>query len=211
MMVNNSDSGNVKISFFNEILWAFIGLCITIVGTFVEVFFVIPLYNVNSSSFDLTYLPLGITYQLAGVFLASCMGGKNAGAYAQVAYVILGLFKLPVFYLGGTFEYITNPSFGYILGFIPGAWLCGFLVLPGKRRLELFAISSFLGLIVIHFCGIIYLTAYSLITPLFGNQLADTYLFDGIQLYSINAFPSQLALICVVSILAFLLRLILMY
>lgn len=54
------------------------------------------------------------------------VGGRNAAAYAQIAYVIMGLFKLPIFYQGGSFDYIQYPSFGYILGFIPGAWLCGF-------------------------------------------------------------------------------------
>jgi biotin transport system substrate-specific component len=209
MIVTNSE--NSKIPFLSEFLWALIGLCLTIFGTFVEVFVFVPRSNLNISSFELTSSSLGITYQLAGLFLTACMGGKNAAAYSQIAYVILGLFKLPVFYQGGTFEYLQYPSFGYILGFIPGAWLCGFLVLPGKRRLELFAISSFFGLLVIHLCGIIYLIGYSLITPLFGNELADNYILEGIKLYSLNPFPSQLALICAVSVLAFILRLVLMY
>jgi biotin transport system substrate-specific component len=195
----------------SEFFWALIGLILTIFGTFVEVFLVLPSNNQQTDSLELSPLSLGITYQLVGVFLTACVAGKNAATYAQIAYVILGLFKLPVFYQGGTFDYLQYPSFGYILGFIPGAWLCGFLVLPGKRRLELFAISSFFGLLVIHLCGILYLAGYCLITPLFGNELADNYLVEGIKLYSLMPFPSQLILICVVSLLAFLLRLILMY
>lgn len=63
-------------------------------GTFVEVFVVLPGEgNVKITS-------LGITYQLAGVFLTGMLAGKNAAAAAQIAYVIMGLFKLPIFYLG---------------------------------------------------------------------------------------------------------------
>lgn len=196
-----------KISSFNEFFWALTGLMLTIFGTFVEVFMILPITgneNLKPSS-------LGITYQLAGVFFTPLVGGKNAAAYAQIAYVILGLFKLPIFYQGGSVEYFQYPSFGYILGFIPGAWLCGFLVLPGKRRLELFALSAFLGLLVIHLCGILYLLLYTTITPLFGNVLSDTYLWDAINWYSITPFPSQLALICAVSVVAFILRFILFY
>lgn len=198
-----------KISPINEFFWALIGLMLTIFGTFVEVFVVLPitsndLENLKPSS-------LGITYQLAGVFFTGLVGGKNAAAYAQISYVIMGLFKLPIFYQGGSVEYFQYPSFGYILGFIPGAWLCGYLVLPGKRRLELFAMSAFLGLLVVHICGIIYLLLYTFITPLFGNVLSDTYLWDAINWYSITPFPAQLALICAVSVIAFILRLFLLY
>ena len=211
MIVTNSDPKVSKVSPFSEFFWALTGLILTIFGTFVEVFVVLPDSNNNSDSLQLTPSSLGITYQLTGVFLTACVGGRNAAAYAQIAYVILGLFKLPVFYQGGTFDYLQYPSFGYILGFIPGAWLCGFLVLPGKRRLELFAISSFFGLLVIHICGILYLCGYCLITPLLGNELADNYLIDAINLYSISAFPAQLALICFISLLSLVIRFILMY
>ncbi len=193
------------ISAINEFFWALIGLMLTVMGTFVEVFVVLPGEgNVKITS-------LGITYQLAGVFLTGMLAGKNAAAAAQIAYVIMGLFKLPIFYLGGSFDYLQYPSFGYILGFIPGAWLCGFLVMPGKRRLELFALSAFCGLIVVHVCGILYLVGYTYITPLLGNQLSESYLWDAIRLYTITPFVSQLALICAVSVVAFIIRLILLY
>lgn len=207
--MQNNNLPPQKISFINEFFWALTGLMLTIFGTFVEVFLVFP---VTSSDFNhLKPSSLGITYQLGGVFFTGLMGGKNAAAYAQISYVIMGLFKLPIFYQGGSVEYFQYPSFGYILGFIPGAWLCGFLVLPGKRNLITFALSSFVGLLVVHFCGIIYLILYTLITPLFGNVLSDSYLWDAISWYSFTPFPSQLALICAVSVVAFVLRLILFY
>ena len=208
-MNNQNNPSPQKISPFSEFFWALIGLMITIFGTFVEVFVYLPQSDQPASNLEST--SLGITFQLAGVFLTGLLGGKNAAAYAQIAYVVLGLFKLPVFYHGGSLDYLYYPTFGYILGFIPGAWLCGFLALPGKRKLELFVMSAFFGLLVIHICGILYLTGYSLITPIFGNSLSSSYLWDGIVLYSVTPFFAQIALICSLSVLAFIIRLLLMY
>ncbi len=204
----NGDRNDKKIYPIHEFLWALTGLMLTIFGTFMEVFVLIPS---SPNLEEMETVSLGTTYQLVGVFLTGCLGGKNAAIYAQIAYVALGLFKLPVFYQGGSFEYLQQPSFGYILGFIPGAWLCGFLVFPGKRSLDVFAISSFLGLVVIHACGILYLTLYTSITPLFGTELDSNYLLDAITLYSLSPLMGQMLIICVVSVLAFMIRLILFY
>ena len=198
-----------KVSPINQFLWAFIGLLLTVLGTFVEAFFVFP--TGNSTIPPLTPLSLGVTYQLAGVLLTGCLGGKNAAALAQIAYVVLGLFKLPVFAQGGGWDYLQQPSFGYILGFIPGSWVCGFLAFQGKRRLESLAFSAICGLLVIHVCGIVYLIGLTYLTPLFGNNLAPDYLSQAINIYSVNPFPSQLVIVCTVALVAFIIRLILFY
>ena len=198
-----------KVSPINEFLWAFIGLLLTIFGTFVEAFVVFPTENDAISL--LTPHSLGVTYQLAGVLLTGCLGGKNAAALAQIAYVVLGLFKLPVFAQGGGWDYFQQPSFGYILGFIPGSWVCGFLAFQSKRRLETLAFSAICGLVVIHVCGIVYLIGLTYLTPLFGDTLAPDYLFKAINIYSVNPFPSQLVIVCAVAVVAFVIRLILFY
>ncbi len=198
-----------KVSPINEFLWAFIGLLLTVLGTFVEVFFVFP--TGNSTIPLLTPRSLGVTYQLAGVLLTGCLGGKNAAALAQIAYVVLGLFKLPVFAQGGGWDYLQQPTFGYILGFIPGSWVCGFLAFQGKRRLESLAFSAICGLLVIHLCGIVYLIGLTYLTPLFGSNLVPDYLVKAINIYSVNPFPSQLVIVCAVALVAFIIRLILFY
>ncbi|WP_446683478.1 biotin transporter BioY [Cyanobacterium sp. HL-69] len=202
------DQEELKINPIYEFVWALTGLMLTIFGTFVEVFFVIPQ---GTALEDFNPTSLGVTYQLVGVFLTGCLAGKNAGAYAQIAYLVLGLFKLPVFYQGGTFEYLDQPSFGYILGFIPGAWLCGYLAIPGKRKLEIFVYAIFFGLLVVHLCGILYLVGYTFITPIFGNDLDPNYLTDAINLYTITPFLSQMLLIPLIAIIAFIIRVILFY
>lgn len=198
-----------KVSRIDESLWAFTGLLLTIIGTFVEAFIVFPSFENQ----NITLIPhsLGVTYQIAGVLLTGCLAGKNAAITAQIAYVVLGLFKLPVFAQGGGFDYFQEPTFGYILGFIPGAWLCGYLAFPNKPRLESLALSAIFGLLVIHLCGIIYLIGFTFITPIFGNLLTPDYLQNAIIIYSLKPFFSQLILVCEISVIAFLIRLFLLY
>lgn len=199
----------VKVSPINEFLWAFIGLSLTILGTFIEAFVAFPSFQNENPT--LTPISLGVTYQIAGVLFTGCVGGKNAAIYAQIAYVVLGLFKLPVFAQGGGFEYLQYPTFGYILGFIPGAWLCGYLAFPSKPRLESLTLSAIFGLIVIHLCGIIYLIGFTFINPLLGNSLTSDYLSQTIINYSVNPLLPQLVIVCAVSVISFMIRLILFY
>ncbi len=136
------------------------------------------------------------------------MGGKNAGFLAQVAYVFLGLFWYPVFAQGGGLQYWQQPSFGYILGFMPGAWLCGWLAFQRRTKLESLAISAVSGLFLIHICGLIYLVGLWFISP---PDLPSSNLFDLIVNYSINPIPGQLVVVCTVAVIAFILRHILFY
>ena len=72
---------------------------------------------------------LGIYCQVGAVLLTGCLGGKNAGILSQIAYIFVGLFWLPVFTQGGKLSYLMEPTFGYILGFVPAAGGCGWLAL----------------------------------------------------------------------------------
>ena len=55
-------------------------------------------------------ISLGVTYQVGAVLLVGCLGGKNAGALSQIAYLSLGLSPwFPVFAQGGRVE-LHGPS-----------------------------------------------------------------------------------------------------
>ena len=49
---------------------------------------------------------LGVTYQIGGVMWGGCLGGKNAGALSQIAYLVMGLTLLTVFADGGGIGYV---------------------------------------------------------------------------------------------------------
>lgn len=193
----------------NELLWALIGLLLTIFSTFVEAF--VTNLPWNWAEQGIHTQSLGVTYQIGAVLLTGCLGGKNAGALAQLAYVILGLTWLPVFAQGGGLGYLEEPSFGYILGFIPGAWFCGLLAFRARAKLESLAFSSLCGLLVIHVCGLFYLLGLSSFNSPANPTFALANLPTLILNYSITPLPGQLVIVCVVAIVSFALRQLLFY
>ncbi|NEQ87570.1 MAG: biotin transporter BioY [Moorea sp. SIO2I5] len=190
----------------NEILWAIIGLLLTIGGTFLEAFFVSnPPWDWSTQGVHT--ISLGVTYQIGAVLLAACLGGRNAGALSQIAYVVIGL-NLPVFTQGGGIGYIKEPSFGYILGFIAGAWVCGFLAFRVQPRVETLAFSCLCGLLTIHAYGVGYLMIFHAIN---WSVLGALPLMEAIMKYTISPLPSQLVVVCSVTVVAFALRQLMFY
>ena len=142
-----------------ELLWALIGLILTIGGTWLEVFITNGPWNWGGG---IEVLSLGVSFQVGAVLLVGCLGGQNAAALSQVAYLSLGLllfqaFDLQVFTQGGGISYLREPSFGYLLGFIPAAWVCGYLAFWESLKLENLALSCLGGLLTIHGVGLVYL------------------------------------------------------
>ncbi|MGQ4646739.1 biotin transporter BioY [Lyngbya aestuarii] len=191
----------------NELLWALIGLLLTIGGTFLEAFVTNPPWNWSDQGVQT--VSLGVTYQIGAVLLAGCLGGKNAGALSQIAYVCLGLSFLPVFTQGGGISYLKEPSFGYLIGFIPGAWMCGFLAFRMPRRFDSLSWSCICGLLTIHLCGVGYLIISHLAFK--GTGFEGLSLFQTIMKYSVYPLPGQLVVVCAVTVLAFVLRQLMFY
>ncbi len=191
----------------NQFLWALIGVLLTIGGTFIEAH-VTTNPPWTWSERGIATGSLGVYCQVAAVLLTGCLGGRNAGILSQIAYIFIGLFWLPVFSQGGKLAYVMEPTFGYILGFIPAAGVCGWLAFKYVLTLESLAFSAFCGLLVVHLCGILYLTAMALLNKL---SLDGLTLGAAIALYTFGPFVGQLALVCGVALLAYSLRRILFY
>ncbi len=189
---------------FDEFLWAIIGLLLTISGVFIEVAMPVPTaWPVDSNQIDI--YSLGVTLQVGAVLLVGCLGGKNAGALSQIAYLVLGLSGVQVFSQGGGLSYVQEPTFGYLLGFLPGAWICGYLAFRKQRRLEVILLSCLGGLIAIHLTGMIYLTGLSIL------QVSPINWGESIWQYSVLPLFGQLIVMCAVAVIAFLFRRILFY
>ena len=85
--------------------------------------------------------PVPITGQTLGVMLAGAILGSRRGASAMTLYATLGLAGIPWFSsFGAGPAYLLMPSFGFILGFIPTAWLIGRLA---ERRWDRSPLASF--------------------------------------------------------------------
>jgi biotin transport system substrate-specific component len=184
-----------------EFLWAIIGVLLTIGGTFLEAFVTDPSWLWQQQNVEVH--SLGVTYQIGAVLLVGCLGGKNAAAMSQIAYLALGLTVLPVFSEGGGLDYLKEPTFGYLLGFIPGGWICGFLAFKALPKLELLAFSCLCGLLTVHSMGLIYLTLNHLIN---GAATQGIPLQEAIEKYSLHPLPGQLAVSCAVAVLSYILR-----
>ncbi|MGB3208346.1 MAG: biotin transporter BioY [Crinalium sp.] len=195
-----------NVSVPNEILWAIIGLLLTIGGNFLEAHII----NFPWSWGQQGVHPhsVGVTYQIGAVLLVGCLGGKNAGALSQIAYLVIGLMGFQVFDRGGGWEYLKQPTFGYLLGFIPGAWVCGYLAFRRQAKLEFLALSCFFGLLSIHLAGLSYL----IVSQLFGWKINYAFsLFQAIINYSFYPLPGQFVVVCAVTVIAFTLRQVMFY
>jgi biotin transport system substrate-specific component len=196
------------------LMWTIVGLFLTIGANF------LPAYVTSSPlqwiGTGVSVYPLGFKCQVGAVLLVSCLGGRTAGVLTQVVYLLLGLLWLKVFNDGGGIEYLNKPVFGYLLAFIPGAWVCGQLAFkrfsrgdtPSKPQLEYLGLSCLCGLLTIHCFGIIYLICFQLIN---WQQLGDFKLLESILTYSVYPFISQVVLGCAATSIAFVLRRVMFY
>ena len=104
----------------------------------------------------LLFTPVPITLQTFFVLLAGAMLGRRWGALSQMGYIFLGFLGLPVFQgYGAGPAHILGSTGGYIVGFMPAAYLVGCLLNEDKEA-GIFRVlmSMALGLAVIYAFGI---------------------------------------------------------
>ena len=109
-------------------------------------------------------IPIGsvpITLQTFAVALAGFLLGKKKGAVCAVLYLLMGAIGLPVFasMQGGIGPFLA-PTGGFLIGFIPLAFFCGF----NKTKSSAFLFGT-LGLLVLHTVGIVYMCLISHVDP----------------------------------------------
>ena len=83
----------------------------------------------------LPFTPVPWTLQPLAVLLVGALLGARRGAAALVAYLAEGAAGLPVF-AGGAFGVapLVGPTAGYLVGFVPAAFVTGFLAERGWDR-----------------------------------------------------------------------------
>ncbi|MBM3273524.1 MAG: biotin transporter BioY, partial [Candidatus Sericytochromatia bacterium] len=82
-----------------------------------------------------------ITLQVPSVWLTGVFLRPWHAAMAQAVMLAVGLAGLPIFLEGGGPAYALKPTFGYLLGFIPAAWLIAKFAPRGPA-------GAFLGMVV---------------------------------------------------------------
>jgi len=150
---------------------------------------------------SLSIIPLNSTWQIQGLLMTALLCGPQIGIICAISYLIIGLFYLPIFHGGGSVGYILTHEFGYLLGFIPAAWTCGFL---SKRKsnanLINYSFYTIISLCILHLIGIIYLV----LGKLFWNWIDN--LSDLILINTLIPFPTQVLLCLSISLISIFLR-----
>lgn len=153
---------------------------ICIIGMIVATFTQMPvgIYNVELladpsgyfSDFNNVLLTLHsqlYSLQIPVAIFAGALLGPRLGTFAISVYVALGLFGVPLFAGGGGGNYIYQPLFGFIIGFVLSAFLVGKAFSKKVSSIDII-FAALLGVVTAHFCGVIYLignlyfTGYSL-------------------------------------------------
>ena len=115
---------------------------------------------------------------------------------AVLAYVVLGLLGVPVFTAGGGPSYVFQPTFGYLIGFIIGAWVTGaWRERYGAASLKRLLAGNILNLVVVYALGMAYV--YAINTFYLGTPIG---LWPLVLYCFILAIPGDLC-ICIVSAL----------
>ncbi len=97
------------------------------------------------------------TLQYLFTMLAGLLLGARLGALSVFAYMVLGLAGLPIFTEGGGLWYVFKPSFGYIIGFVVGTFVTGWLAEHMKQKtVPHYLAANLAGLMVVYAFGMIY-------------------------------------------------------
>ncbi|NMO22827.1 biotin transporter BioY [Pyxidicoccus fallax] len=100
--------------------------------------------------------PVPITGQTLAVMLTAAALGPMRGMLGQVAYVLMGAVGLPFYSRGASgFEHVLGATGGFLVGFIPAAFLVGLAARRGLDRSAWKALPLFVaGQLVIFAIGV---------------------------------------------------------
>ncbi len=135
---------------FKPIEIALVGVFVAIAIVSVYVSIIMPGMVILGAHVPISLLPF--VSVLTGALL-----GKRLGAMVMLIYMLLGLLGLPVFADGvGGLGYVFNATFGFVPGFIIGAFISGWIV-ERKQTSARFLIATSVALIPLYVIGTLYM------------------------------------------------------
>lgn len=111
---------------------------------------------------EVPWYPVPVTGQTLMVLLIGMAYGPTLGTTTIIVYLLEGAIGLPVF-AGGTagWPVLFGITGGYLIGFVPAAFLVGVLALRGMGRTILGAITAMiLGNLIIYTFGVAWLQGF---------------------------------------------------
>lgn len=122
--------------------------------------------------------PVPITGQTLGVIVVGSALGARRGAASLTTYMLLGLAGLPVFAgpVAGP-GYVLAPSFGFVIGFIPAAFVAGWFAERAWDRNPALAFLGFVAASIIPFLfGLPYLAL--ILATVLGEQVTLAVVYE---------------------------------
>jgi biotin transport system substrate-specific component len=117
----------------------------------------------------LPFTPVPISGQTFGVLVVGMALGSYRGALAVIAYLMEGAMGAPVFVSNSAG--LAGPTAGYLFGFVPAAFITGYLAENGwDRNPASTAMAMLVGNIMIYVPGLVFLGTLLNLTP--GKTLA---------------------------------------
>jgi len=116
--------------------------------------------------------PVPITLTNLAIYFALYLLGMRLGTASCAAYLLLGMFGLPVFsgFTGGVGK-LLGPTGGYLVGFLPMALIGGWFIERFSRR-ALHLAGLALGTLVCYTLGTAWFCVVARMTPLSALSLA---------------------------------------
>ncbi len=121
-----------------------------------------------SAKIQITVLPVPLTLQTLAVIMIGTLFGPRLGVATVMLYLAEGMAGLPVFAgpLAGP-AYFAGPTGGFLIGFVPAAWLAGTLAERGWDR----RIVTTFALMILS-AGLIYIPGAAWLATLIGAESA---------------------------------------
>ncbi|RYD46045.1 MAG: biotin transporter BioY [Sphingomonadales bacterium] len=130
----------------------------------------------------LGFFPVPIHAQSLGVLLAGVVLGARKGTFSVLLLLVLVAIGLPVLSGGrGGLAVFLSPTAGYLIGFVPAAFVAGWVAdkvarsaVAGWRLFAGFLLGGVIGVLIDHTFGIGWLIAYVGLAPadaIIGNLI----------------------------------------
>ena len=132
----------------------------------------------------LAWLP--ITLQTFFSTLAGLLLGKKWGTVSVVVYLLLGLIGLPIFTQGGGIDYVTKPTFGFLLGLAPATFCTGLLFERSRKSWSSAFFASLAGAVILYVVGLPYF--YGIMTLYLQQAMTVSQLF---AVYCLPTLPGD--------------------
>lgn len=135
---------------------------LTLCGIFASIMCISAFFSIT-----LPFTTIPFTLQVCAFLIASSILGPKLGAMTQIIYLLIGVVGLPVFsgFRSGI-GHLTGITGGFLVGFIPGAIIIGFLTqklfIYRKKFIFQYAsifISMCFGLLVVYMFGAVQYSA----------------------------------------------------